>query len=218
MPRPDPLPFRCRSSSAMPRSTVRWPIRRSICCPGERMEACGLRRSATAHRPFSRHWTGRIALTVADGALSGFDLFRTKLAVEKPDAKDAEAAASDALASGATGFDRLDLRASLSHGDLSLDEGLLTGIAGEARFRRWHEPRDPGLDVRIALQPALPNPPEIVIRITGSLGSPSEPDAGTGESGTLDGGACALMRQSSWPHHKSHHDGSPCQQQRRGRV
>ena len=95
-----------------------------------------LRLAAIGHSPSAILATldGRIGLTVADGAISGFDLFRTKLAVEKPDAKDAEAAASDALASGATGFDRLDLRASLSHGDLSLDEGLLTSIAGEARF------------------------------------------------------------------------------------
>jgi hypothetical protein len=64
---------------------------------------------------------------VIDGALSGFDLFRMKLAVEKPDAKTAEAAASDALDLGATGFDRLDLSARISHGDLSLDTGLMTG-------------------------------------------------------------------------------------------
>src|SRR5262249_6271776 len=48
---------------------------------------------------------GRLALSVTDGALSGFDLFRTKLAVEKADARSAEATVGDALATGATGFD-----------------------------------------------------------------------------------------------------------------
>ena len=105
--------------------------------------------------------------------MSGFDLFRTKLAVEKPDAKAAEAAASDALASGATSFDRLDLSARVSHGDLSLEGGLLTGIAGEARFTGGMDLATRALDVRIALQPALPNPPEIVIRVTGPLDHPN---------------------------------------------
>jgi hypothetical protein len=116
---------------------------------------------------------GRITLAVADGALSGFDLFRAKLAVEKPDAKAAEAMASDALGSGATGFDRLELSASLAHGDLSLDAGLMTGIAGEARFTGGMNLATQALDVRIALQPALPNPPEIVIRVTGPLDRPT---------------------------------------------
>ena len=134
-----------------------------------------LRLAATGYSPSAILATlgGQLALTVTDGALSGFDLFRTKLAVEKPDAKDAEAAASDALASGATGFDRLDLRASLSHGDLSLDEGLLTGIAGEAGFTGGMNLATQALNVRIALQPALLNPPEIAIRVTGPIDRPN---------------------------------------------
>jgi AsmA-like C-terminal region len=115
---------------------------------------------------------GRIALTVTDGVLSGFDLFRAKLAVDKPDAEAAEAAAGDALASGATGFDQLDLSASLSHGDLALDRGRLTGIAGEARFSGGVNLATQGLDLRITLRPALPNPPEIVIRVTGPIDHP----------------------------------------------
>ena len=51
---------------------------------------------------------GRFMLAVSDGTLSGFDLFRAKLAVDKPDPKITEAAASDALSTGATGFDRLE--------------------------------------------------------------------------------------------------------------
>jgi uncharacterized protein involved in outer membrane biogenesis len=134
-----------------------------------------LRLTASGYSPSAILATldGRVALTVSDGAVSGFDLFRTKLAVEKPDAKAAEAAASDALASGATGFDRLDLSASLSHGDLSLDGGLLTGIAGEARFTGGMHLLTQALDVRIALHPSLPNPPEIVIRLTGPIDRPN---------------------------------------------
>jgi AsmA-like C-terminal region len=134
-----------------------------------------LRLTASGYSPSAILATldGRAALTVIDGALSGFDLFRMKLAVDKPDAKTAEAAASDALGSGATGFDRLDLGARLSHGDLSLDAGLMTGIAGEARFTGGMNLATKALDVRIALQPALPNPPEILIRVTGPYDRPN---------------------------------------------
>jgi uncharacterized protein involved in outer membrane biogenesis len=134
-----------------------------------------LRATASGYSPSAILATseGRVALTVADGVLSGFDLFRMKLAVDQADVKTAEAAARDALGSGATGFDRLDLSASLSHGDLSLNTGLMTGIAGEARFTGGMNLATQALDVRIALQPALPNPPEIVIRVTGSFDHPN---------------------------------------------
>ena len=108
-----------------------------------------------------------------DGTLSGFDMFRTKLAVDKPDPKTAEVAVSDALSTGATGFDRLELNASLAHGDVSLHTGLLSGIAGEARFTGGMNLATQALDIRIALQPALPNPPEIAIRLTGPLDHPN---------------------------------------------
>jgi AsmA-like C-terminal region/AsmA family len=133
-----------------------------------------LRLAASGYSPAAILATldGRAILTVVDGAVSGFDLFRAKLAVENPDVKAAEAAASEALGSGATGFDRLDLSGIVSHGDLSLDGGLLTGIAGEARLTGGMNLATQALDLRIALQPALPNPPEIVIRVTGSLDRP----------------------------------------------
>ena len=87
---------------------------------------------------------GRAVLTVADGALSGFDLFRTKLAVENPDAKAAEAAASDALSSGATGFDRFG-----SH-RYPVARRSVAGWRAVGRDRRrsavhrWHESRGAG--------------------------------------------------------------------------
>ncbi len=137
------------------------------------MPTCELTASGYSPSAILATLDGRAALTVIDGALSGFDLFRMKLAVEKPDAKTAEAAASDALDSGATGFDRLDLSARMSHGDLSLDTGLMTGIAGEAHFTGGMNLATQALDVRIALQPALPNPPEIVVRVTGPLDRPN---------------------------------------------
>jgi hypothetical protein len=115
---------------------------------------------------------GRFILTVSDGTLSGFDLFRAKLAVDKSDPVVAEAAARDALSTGATGFDRLDLNASLAHGDLSLRTGILSGIAGEAHFSGGMNLATQALDIRVGLQPALHNPPEIAIHLTGTLDHP----------------------------------------------
>ncbi len=117
--------------------------------------------------------SGRGTLAVNDGALSGFDMFRLKLAVERPDPRSVEAAASDALRSGATGFDRLELGASVAHGDLVLEAGTLTGIAGEAHVSGGMNLNNQALDVTIALQPSLPSPPEIAIHLTGSTDRPT---------------------------------------------
>jgi hypothetical protein len=115
---------------------------------------------------------GRVSLTVHDGTMSGFDLFQLKQAVEKPDPKSVEAAASDALGSGATGFDLLELGATIAHGDLVLDAGNLTGIAGEAHASGGMHLASQALDIWIALQPALPSPPEVTIHLTGPINQP----------------------------------------------
>jgi uncharacterized protein involved in outer membrane biogenesis len=116
---------------------------------------------------------GRVTLTVHDGTMSGIDLFRLKQAVETSDPKAVEAAANDALRSGATGFDRLDLGANIAHGDLVLDTGSLTGAAGEAHISGSVNLASQALDVWIALQPALPSPPEVAIHLTGPIDRPN---------------------------------------------
>jgi hypothetical protein len=116
---------------------------------------------------------GRLALAVNDGVVSGFDLFRLKLAIDKPDPKSVEALTSEALRSGATGFDRLEVAANIAHGDLVLDSGSLTGIAGEARISGGMNLASQTLDVWIALLPALPSPPEVAVHLTGPFAKPN---------------------------------------------
>ncbi len=108
-----------------------------------------------------------------DGTVSGFDLFRLKQAVEKPDPKSAQIAADDALHSGATGFDQLDVVADIAHGDLVLDSGNMTGVAGDAHVSGGINLADRSLDVRIELQPAVPSPPAIAIHLTGPIDRPN---------------------------------------------
>jgi hypothetical protein len=115
---------------------------------------------------------GHLALTLHDGTVSGFDLFRLKLAMDRPDPKAAAAAANDALRSGTTGFDRLDAEARVAHGDLLLDHAAMTGAAGEANFSGGIDLASDTLDVRIGLHPALPNPPRVAIHLTGPLARP----------------------------------------------
>jgi hypothetical protein len=116
---------------------------------------------------------GRVRLRVRDGTVSGFDLFRLKQAVEQPDPKSAQKAAADALHSGATGFDQLDVIADIAHGDLVLDSGGMTGSAGEAHISGRMNLADRSLDVRIELQPAVPSPPAITIHLTGPIDRPN---------------------------------------------
>jgi len=115
---------------------------------------------------------GRVTLSVHDGVATGFDLFRLKLAVEKPDPKSAELAVQDALRSGATGFDRLQLAATIAHGDVTLDAASLTGAAGEARISGGMNLVTQTLDVRIAMQPAVATPPEVTLHLTGPAARP----------------------------------------------
>jgi hypothetical protein len=113
---------------------------------------------------------GHGTLTVTDGTVSGFDLFRLGLSVQRPDLKSVETAASDALRTGATGFDRLELGANVAHGDLTLEPGSgLASATGEAHISGGVNLPSGALDIRIALQPALPSPPEVGIHLTGSI-------------------------------------------------
>ncbi len=116
---------------------------------------------------------GHLGMTATNGTLAGFDLFRAKLAAEKPDAKAAESAATDALGVGTSSFDRLDVAAGLAHGDVTLDTARLHGSAGDAELTGGMNLATQLLDLRIALRPALPNPPEIAIRLSGSLDHPT---------------------------------------------
>jgi len=92
--------------------------------------------------------------------------------VEKPDARSAEVAVKDALRTGATAFDRLDIGGSIGNGDLLLDVGRLTGAAGEARASGSINLPTQALDLTVALQPALPTPPEVTLRLSGTIDQP----------------------------------------------
>jgi hypothetical protein len=114
-----------------------------------------------------------VALTMTDGAVSGFDLERAKLAAEKPEPVSAKSEATDALGVGASGFDSVDIAANLTHGELVIDTARLRAGAGAADVTGSVNLPSGTLDLRIALHPALPNPPEIAIRLAGPIDHPN---------------------------------------------
>jgi uncharacterized protein involved in outer membrane biogenesis len=116
---------------------------------------------------------GRMALTMTDGAVSGFDLARTKLAAENPEPVSAKSEAADALGVGISGFDSVNIAASLAHGELLIDTARLRAGAGEADVSGSVNLPSSTVDLRIALRPALPNPPEIAIRLAGPIDHPN---------------------------------------------
>jgi uncharacterized protein involved in outer membrane biogenesis len=115
---------------------------------------------------------GRLALTASDGTVEGFDLSRAKLAAENPDPVAAQSSASAALGVGATAFDRLDMAASVAHGEMNLDVAAVHASAGDAALAGGMDLVNQTIDLRLTLRPALPNPPEIAIRMTGPLDHP----------------------------------------------
>jgi uncharacterized protein involved in outer membrane biogenesis len=116
---------------------------------------------------------GRVTLTVSDGMVSGFDLPRLKLAVESTDPKAAEAGANDALRSGASGFDRLELAAGIANGALTLDRGSLTSTAGNAHVTGSMNLANRLIDASIVLTPALPSPPQVTLHLSGPIARPN---------------------------------------------
>ena len=116
---------------------------------------------------------GQVQLSVSDGVLSGFDLSRVKSAAALATQVAAQSGAIDAMESGSTEFDRLDVAASFAHGDLLLDFAQLRGGAGEARVTGGMNLASKAIDIRIALSPAVPDPPEVAVRLAGPLDHPN---------------------------------------------
>jgi hypothetical protein len=98
--------------------------------------------------------SGRMQLDLRDGVLAGFDLAAAAIASALPDALPAEAAIREALLNGATAFDRLAA------------EGASATLSGEIDLARAT------LDVLVLARPAMPEAPDIGLRLTGPAADP----------------------------------------------
>ncbi len=119
--------------------------------------------------------SGGMKLDVSHGVLSGFDLFRVTHAVAAADPRTraaTEAALRAALSEGVTNFDRLSIRAEAQNGTLALQEGALAGTAGTAEISGSAGLGGHQLDLRVVVHPAVEQPPEIGVRLTGPWEKP----------------------------------------------
>ncbi len=131
--------------------------------------------SATGHAPAALLGTleGRIGVGLRDGVVAGFDLAAAAQATALADPIAAERATRRALLDGATAFDRLDATGRLAAGRLRLEEARLAAeggatatIGGEIDLARG------ALDLHILSRPAMPEAPDLGLRLTGPADAP----------------------------------------------
>ncbi len=118
---------------------------------------------------------GEVSLAVRDGVLRGVDLAALGRAAGLADIRLAEAGMRQALAGGATGFERLEAQASMEAGRVRLGalrlvgEGVDAATEGEVDLPRGL------LEVRLLARPGsagMAEAPELRLRLTGPLQAP----------------------------------------------
>ena len=108
---------------------------------------------------------GRAAIVVRDGMLTGIDLARMGTRLAEDDLR-------AALAGGSTGFARLVLEADVDRGGVALTEAVLSGPAGTATARGTIDLGRALMALRLAIVPAVPDAPEIGLRLSGPAAAP----------------------------------------------
>jgi uncharacterized protein involved in outer membrane biogenesis len=118
--------------------------------------------TAAGHSPAALLATlnGALRLTVQNGVLQGIDLDRAT--GDLPDS-----AVSSALSGGSMAFDRLDVTATAEHGSVQMKQAELRAVSGTIGITGNIDLPGAAADLRLALRPAVPNPPEIGLRLNG---------------------------------------------------
>ena len=99
---------------------------------------------------------------MADGTLAGVSLGAMGPGL-------ADAAVRAALAGGSTPFARLELVLRAQHGVLQVTEGRMAGPSGAATLAGSVDLAGNAAELRLGLLPAVADPPEIVLLLTGPL-------------------------------------------------
>ena len=108
---------------------------------------------------------GRVAISIRDGTLEGLDLAQMGPRLAEDDLR-------AALAGGSTRFGRLLLEADLDRGGVTLSEASLAGPAGRGAARGTIDLSRALLALRLAIVPAVPDAPEIGLRLSGPAAAP----------------------------------------------
>jgi uncharacterized protein involved in outer membrane biogenesis len=118
--------------------------------------------TAAGHSPAALLATlgGGVRLSVQSGMLAGIDLDRAT--------GDLPAAGiSTALSGGSMGFDRFDMTARVEHGSVQMRQAELRATSGTIGITGSIDLPGAAADLRLALRPAVPDPPEIGLRLSG---------------------------------------------------
>ncbi|HEV7265357.1 MAG TPA: AsmA family protein [Falsiroseomonas sp.] len=131
--------------------------------------------TAVGHAPAALLGTlsGSWRAVVRDGVLTGFDLGAATSASGLVALPAAEAGVREALAGGATAFERLELEGIVEDGQVRLNAGLIATEAGATATLSGGADLPRGaLDLRLGVRSATPEAPEIGLRITGPAATP----------------------------------------------
>jgi uncharacterized protein involved in outer membrane biogenesis len=120
--------------------------------------------TASGHSPAALLSTlsGEARLAATDGTLVG-------VALGNAEGSLSDAAVKRALAGGTTAFSRLDLVVRAERGVLQVTEGRMVGPAGTAGLTGSVDLPGDAADLRLGLRPAVPDPPDIGLRLAGPL-------------------------------------------------
>lgn len=110
--------------------------------------------------------SGTLTIHAHDGALLGVDLARAG-----PTLADADLRA--ALAGGATSFSIFDINATLRNGAALIAPSPFTAAGGSGDLSGLLDIAGQTSELRLAMRPAVPDPPEIALRISGPLAAPN---------------------------------------------
>ncbi len=108
---------------------------------------------------------GSVSLSARDGTLAGIGMARMGPQLEEADLR-------AALAGGSTAFDLLSLDGEIQNGGLLLRQAALDGRAGAATVSGTIDLTRALLGLRLVLVPAVPDAPEIGLRLSGSADQP----------------------------------------------
>jgi uncharacterized protein involved in outer membrane biogenesis len=122
----------------------------------------GLTASGYAPAGLLASLAGEVQVTARDGVLAGIDLGRAGAEL-KPADVDA------ALAGGSMAFERMQIAARVNLGRLTLGDAQVTARSGTVAITGSVDLPAAAAELRLALRPAVEDPPEIGLRLSGRL-------------------------------------------------
>jgi hypothetical protein len=123
--------------------------------------------TASGHAPAALLSTlsGRLRMSVHDGILSGIDLAAAGPQLQAADLQ-------RALTGGSTAIEQMSATATLQNGAATIDSASFASSAGVGTLAGLLDLAGRSLELRAAMSPAVEQPPEIAVRLSGAWSAP----------------------------------------------